>query len=1781
MAAPARPNKWSATASPNGPSTPSSDSGRSLRRSPQKPQTPGRATRSSAAANDPSSDLASQSKPQTPVRPASQPPKKRKPVFVSCVNFPQGGPVPAPVVKTEQELQRSQRKSKQDAISKLDRAGTPSTTPVPTGPAATSFVPPPQAPAGPGVQRNPLKRPRVVNPPFDINSVRTSVPASSSEEPRLFDLPTCPSYHPTAAEFTNPMAYIESIAPEAKKYGICKIIPPEGWQMPFMLETDHFRFTTRLQRLNSIEAASRAKINFLEQLSMFHKQQGDATAYIPRIEHRLLDLWSLRKEVNKVGGVDEVNRLKAWAKITVDLGYQATATPQVKAAYLKIVLPFENWALRAKSFPESPPGSAPGSAIKTARSTTHNSPSTPTANGRMTGMRTSPRSRGAHLAAMTAGPEAGPSSAGRNGALAAPAKIKLKVPGFHTSSHGSDSELSEEESSRASTSATPDDPLKYEKGDVCEICGVGNHAPKILLCDGCDRGFHTYCLDPPLASVPENEWYCTACLLGNGDDYGFDEGEEHSLPSFQVRDAAFTEEWFTRYAPSRSAAGPLTRQIGTSSVSEADVEREFWRLVESQDDTVEVEYGADVHSTTHGSAAPTLETFPNHPYSNDQWNLNNMPIVQDSLLRYIKSDISGMTVPWIYVGMLFSAFCWHNEDHYTYSVNYMFWGETKTWYGIPGGSADKFEEAIKREAPELFERQPALLYQLVTMMNPGRLRDQGVDVYACDQRPNEFVITFPKAYHCGFNHGLNFNEAVNFALPDWLKDGHDSVRRYAEHAKPPVFSHEELLITITLYTDTIKTALWLQDNLRRMLDEESSGRRKLREQLPGISEVLHEEDVPEAQYQCCVCKGFCYLSQVTCTCTDAVSCLDHFDLLCGCAPSSKTLRMRHSEDQLRDIVEVIEARAAQPEAWRLRLDSLLETARPQLKSIKQLVADGERIPYPLEGLGELRTFFQRASAWVDRATAIFTRKSTARRRKGRQSVPAPVEDDDIDRSPAALRSLIAEAETLAFDTAEIGQLRQVVGQMGQFEQDATDILSKSDDNLNYETCRTALILGESLNLDLPIVSQLRTVVNRLRWFRKIDEEVDDRTVQYSDILHFLDEAKEFGVSDSHPHVIELQRLAQLGREWKQAVDTLLASKSISIDKVSELIEGHEYTPTSVETMRQLENIRKTATGWQVSAAGLLESHGSAASAQRLVKTVNTANGALRRVHIPEVEQLADQLEHIDEWLRSIAETLNVSEKNVHHSLKTLVSEIEDHLAEDDDTPNDEHACFCRSAPTTNMVTCPICEGAYHPKCVGISAKSASGIKTASETFRCQMCVNLQYHDRPSFHKLALHVDPLKYTFALHPPEWDIIKNALEHTLRYAGMVIKLISWPNALSRKEGPEISHLLRKIWTLPIQLDAWNHDTNDEVVFEHWLYHRLREVTDTAGLPKTAANGRTRARKPRFDFENTAAHEFHCICTTEPLDHLLTVQCGRCEQSFHLSCVKAPLNQVQNPSRGGWKCPFCVVKQGKPAVRGLDLRVQMKDKIGTNQYIDWRQSIFVYSEAPITCTLPPNPDAVTLIATQYHGPALPDNFERPTWVPDNGEGRKRRKTDPGAGAGAGAGAPAASLHLRLIPPLAPASTPVQSGPQPPGYAPLIHPSATNGQPASPVVPPNQPAQNQRNGGGVFYATHKQVPWNDANMFSSFQLPINLAGPKGDIANGHPSPMSPRPPQPAPGPSMSSMPVTIPPPPPSVLATAPSAYVNVVPAKRDLPNPSGAPSERSPKRVALASPRAAQSRPE
>ncbi|XP_039307703.1 zinc finger protein DPF3 isoform X2 [Solenopsis invicta] len=46
----------------------------------------------------------------------------------------------------------------------------------------------------------------------------------------------------------------------------------------------------------------------------------------------------------------------------------------------------------------------------------------------------------------------------------------------------------------------------------CSICGTSDNDDQLLFCDDCDRGYHMYCLAPPLASPPEGSWSCRLCI---------------------------------------------------------------------------------------------------------------------------------------------------------------------------------------------------------------------------------------------------------------------------------------------------------------------------------------------------------------------------------------------------------------------------------------------------------------------------------------------------------------------------------------------------------------------------------------------------------------------------------------------------------------------------------------------------------------------------------------------------------------------------------------------------------------------------------------------------------------------------------------------------------------------------------------------------------------------------------------------------------------------------------------------------------------------------------------------------------------------------------------------------------------------------------------------------------------------------------------------------------------------------------------------------------------------
>lgn len=708
-----------------------------------------------------------------------------------------------------------------------------------------------------------------------------------------------------------------------------------------------------------------------------------------------------------------------------------------------------------------------------------------------------------------------------------------------------------------------------------------------------------------MKAKPETEWNCPRCLVGDG-QFGFEEGGLYSLRQFQEKAADFKQGYFEKRMPFDPVLGC------NRPVTEDDVEREFWRLVTDVDEEVTVEYGADIHCTTHGSGFPTIEKHPTNQYSSDPWNLNVLPYHQESLFRHIKSDISGMTVPWVYVGMTFSTFCWHNEDHYAYSANYQHFGATKTWYGIPAEDTEKFEQAMKDAVPELFETNPDLLFQLVTLLTPDQLKKAGVRVYAADQRAGQFIMTFPKAYHAGFNHGFNFNEAVNFAPCDWEPFGLDGVERLQTYRRQPCFSHDELLWTAADGTTsnglTIHTAKWLAPALerihRRELAEREAFIAKHQSVMPhtcllstdgeegqcSLSVKFDDVDVPEEEYSCAYCKAFAYLSRFKCLKSGKVYCLMHAGSQPCCdAPENERFSGKDHELIFRKTNKAIAAtskkvseKASVPEMWEDKYDKVLEEEpTPSLKTLRNLLNEGERIPYELKTLPLLRAFVDRCNRWVEEATNYTIRKQQNRRKNEkawqtglRKSIGSAYQDEKERemRKVANISRLLDEAEQIGFDCPEIQLLQSRADDIKEFQDNARNVIDHPSMH-QVEAVEDLLEEGNGFNVDLEEMDKLSKVLDKLKWNQKAK---NNRGVfmSFQEVNELIEEARRIGIESYNDHLSYYVEQLSQGFMWEKKAKEVIEADVIHYPQLEALSNQatQNVLPVSPETLQQVDQI---------------------------------------------------------------------------------------------------------------------------------------------------------------------------------------------------------------------------------------------------------------------------------------------------------------------------------------------------------------------------------------------------------------------------------------------------------------------------------------------------------------------------------------------------------------------------------------------------------------------------------
>jgi hypothetical protein len=204
---------------------------------------------------------------------------------------------------------------------------------------------------------------------------------------------------------------------------------------------------------------------------------------------------------------------------------------------------------------------------------------------------------------------------------------------------------------------------------------------------------------------------------------GFDEGRSYNIGQYKAMADLFRAKWVEKYYPD---GNPSYDQLA----------RDYWDMVETRTKSAEVEYANDLEIAKYRSgfrrvslpddytgveATNCEDMFSDEYYSRSGWNLINLPKHKSSILKFLKSPINGVNVPWLYIGMLFATFCWHNEDNYLYSINYSHFGEIKQWYGVPGQEAKAFEQVMKDRLYELFNDSPDLLHHMTTQIPPSIL----------------------------------------------------------------------------------------------------------------------------------------------------------------------------------------------------------------------------------------------------------------------------------------------------------------------------------------------------------------------------------------------------------------------------------------------------------------------------------------------------------------------------------------------------------------------------------------------------------------------------------------------------------------------------------------------------------------------------------------------------------------------------------------------------------------------------------------------------------------------------------------------------------------------------------------------------------------------------------------------------------------------------------------------------------------------------------------------------
>ncbi|XP_016111919.1 lysine-specific demethylase 4C-like isoform X2 [Sinocyclocheilus grahami] len=224
-------------------------------------------------------------------------------------------------------------------------------------------------------------------------------------------------------------------------------------------------------------------------------------------------------------------------------------------------------------------------------------------------------------------------------------------------------------------------------------------------------------------------------------------GQSGLFTQYNIQKKPLTVQEFRRLANSDMYCTPRY-------LNYEDLERKYWKNLTF----VSPIYGADVSGTLYDEDI-------------EEWNIGHLNSILDVIEEDCGVSIQGVNTPYLYFGMWKTSFSWHTEDMDLYSINYLHFGEPKSWYAIPPEHGKRLERLAIGFFPNSFKSCEAFMRHKMTLISPSVLKKYSIPFDKITQEAGEFMITFPYGYHAGFNHGFNCAESTNFASIRWINYG--------------------------------------------------------------------------------------------------------------------------------------------------------------------------------------------------------------------------------------------------------------------------------------------------------------------------------------------------------------------------------------------------------------------------------------------------------------------------------------------------------------------------------------------------------------------------------------------------------------------------------------------------------------------------------------------------------------------------------------------------------------------------------------------------------------------------------------------------------------------------------------------------------------------------------------------------------------------------------------------------------------------------------------------------